>query len=112
MTILNETMSMTRGNTEAFYVSCKRDGVAYNFVPGDKVYFTVKKSIQSTEKALQKVVSIFTDGKALIEISPADTKPLLACQYTYDVQITFADGLVKTVLGPAAFALGPEVTDE
>ena len=105
-------MSMTRGDTEAFYVSCKRDGVAYNFVPGDKVYFTVKKSINSTEKSLQKVVSIFTDGKALIEISPADTKQLIACQYVFDVQINFADGLVKTVLGPAPYVLGAEVTDE
>lgn len=103
---------MIRGDTEAMTVSCTEDGVARSFVTGDKVYFTVKKTTSATEKVLQKLITTFTDGKALIDITPADTKTLDAKSYFFDIQVIFSNGTVKTVLGPATFELTEEVTYE
>ena len=112
MTIVGKNMSMIRGDTEAINVSLTEDGVARPFVSGDTVYFTIKKYASETEKILQKVIETFTDGKALISILPADTALLKVMPYVYDVQIVFADGTKKTVVGPATFEITAEVTYE
>ena len=110
MTIVGTNISMVRGDTEAMTVSCTENGVARAFVTGDKVYFTVKKTVSETEKILQKVITTFTDGKAHIDILPSDTKALACKSYIYDIQIVFADGTVKTIIGPSTFDLTSEVT--
>ena len=112
MTITGTNMSMIRGDTEAFTVACAEDGVARPFVTGDTVYFTVKKTVSDTEKALQKVITSFTNGKALVDISPIDTKNLDAKPYVYDIQIVFSNGTKKTVISPSVFELTSEVTYE
>ena len=112
MTIYGANISMVHGDTEAMTVSCTEDGVTRPFVTGDTVYFTVKKATNSTEKTLQKVITSFTNGKALIDILPADTQSLDTKTYVYDIQIVFANGTKKTVLGPATFELTEEVTSE
>ena len=61
---------------------------------------------------MQRIITEFHDGKALAEILPADTKTLPIGRYVYDIQITFADGTVKTVVGPATFEIAAEVTYE
>lgn len=105
-------MSMFSGDSEAFFVSCMENKIARPFVTGDVVYFTVKKNISNEEKVLQKVITSFVDGKALIELSPADTKELTPMRYIYDAKIILAGGFQKTVLGPAEFELKAVVTDE
>lgn len=112
MKIEDGVMSMPRGDSEAFYVSHKKDGVPTNFITGDVVYFTVKKNTSDETKVLQKKIMTFIEGKALVEIMPADTNQLESTEYVFDIQINFASGLVKTVMGPAPFVLGPEVTYE
>ena len=112
MIITGTNMSMVRGDTEAFTVACTEDGVTRAFVTGDTVYFTVKKTVSDTEKTLQKVITSFIDGKALIDISSADTKTLDTKVYVYDIQIVFSNGTKKTVVGPSVFELTSEVTYE
>lgn len=112
MTMVGTNISMIRGDTEAMTVACTEDGVARSFVTGDTVYFTVKKSASDTEKVLQKVITTFTDGKALIDILPADTKLLSTKPYIYDIQIVFANGTKKTIINPSVFELTEEVTYE
>ena len=112
MTITGTNISMIRGDTEAMTVACTEDGVARSFVTGDTVYFTVKKSVSVTEKILQKVITSFTNGKALIDIRPSDTQSLDVKPYIYDIQVVFANSTKKTVLGPATFELTNEVTYE
>lgn len=112
MIIEEGIMKMTRGDSEAFYVSHKKDGVATPFVAGDVVYFTVKKNTSDDIKMLQKKIMTFINGKALVEIAPADTHLLEPTEYVFDIQLSFANGLVKTVVGPASYLLGPEVTYE
>ena len=112
MTIVGTNISMVRGDTEAMTVACTEDGVARAFVTGDTIYFTVKRSESETEKTLQKVITSFTDGKAHIDIAPADTKTLGVRTYVYDIQVTFANGTVKTLIETSTFELRKEVTYE
>lgn len=109
-------ISMIRGDSYPFAVSYKLNGVATALVAGDTVYFTVKKNVEDTEKVLQKVITDFVDGKAIIEILPSDKAAFWAgnipVNYIYDVQINFASGLVKTVIGPSTLTVYPGVTDE
>ena len=104
---------MRRGDSDSIEVT------GLSLVYGDKVYFTVKDSIYSTEKRLQKIVTEFTaEGNAVIPIGTADTKSLNVRDYVYDIQVNFADGEVITVvppepsLPPSKFTLTGEVTYE
>jgi len=104
---------MRRGDSDSIEVT------GLSLVYGDKVYFTVKDSIYSTEKRLQKIVTEFTaEGNAVIPIDPADTKSLNVRDYVYDIQVNFTNNEVLTVippepsLPPSKFTLTGEVTYE
>jgi hypothetical protein len=113
MQIDGSDITMVRGDSEVISVSLvDSTGSAVPLVEGDTVYFTLKKSPSDTTKLLQKVVTEFTEGKATITILPADTKALEFRAYSYDVQINFSDGSVKTVIGPSQFKVSEEVTYE
>ena len=104
--IINGTeLSMYRGDTENITVEI--DGVVLD--TGDTIYFTVKKSIYTNVKSLQKVITTFTNGKALISLDPADTDELEYGTYAYDIQWTKADNSVITLLQSNITLLG-EVT--
>jgi hypothetical protein len=45
----------------------------------------------------------------ILELDPEDTKPLPFGSYTYDIEITFANGIVDTFICEARFILTPEV---
>ena len=109
-------LSMIHGDSKALTISCKRGSTVVPLVDGDTVYFTVKRSLDSAEIILQKTVTTFTDGKANIEILPTDKTAFgvlrYQTSYVYDVQVNFAAGAVKTVVGPSMFTVFPGVTDE
>jgi hypothetical protein len=117
MIIDNQNLSMIRGDSEVITVTIY-DNVAgertkISLVSGsDTVYLTVKLNTTTAEKILQKVVTVFTEGEAVIELNPTDTKNLAARAYKYDIQWVSGAGKVKTILGPALFTLQPEVTFE
>ena len=104
---------MRRGDSDSIEVA------GLSLVHGDKVYFTIKDSIYSTEKRLQKIATEFTEtGNAVIPIEPSDTKSLNVRDYVYDIQVNFADGEVITVVPPepslplSKFTLTGEATYE
>lgn len=104
---------ITRGDTQTIEVACVDvDGVAVSFSAGDTIYFTVKTSVETEDIVFQKVITTFTNGKALITITPADTKNLDFKNFAYDVQWTKADGSVYTLIKPSMFVVGSEVTYE
>lgn len=112
MVIQGTKITMTRGDTESIEVSVREDDVQRPLVAGDVVHMTVKQRATDTDIAFQKVIRQFVDGVALIDIEHEDTKNLRFGNYVYDIQITFADNTIKTVVGPAAFVLALEVTHE
>lgn len=113
MLVQGTNITMIRGDTEAFNVTLQdEDGAKVDLVVGDTVYFTVKTSINTHIKILQKVVTEFVDGVAQIKIEPQDTKELKFDTYVYDVQISFASGAVKTIIPPSDFIVSGEITYE
>ena len=97
-------IEMTRGDSESLTVRCSRP-----FAAGDAVYFTVREDAES-DVAMQKIVTSFPEGEAVFSIASADTEGLAFGDYVYDIQATWADGTVKTLVGPARFRLTEEVT--
>jgi hypothetical protein len=105
---------MIRGDSETITVALQDStGAAVPLVDGDVIYLTVKSDTQTDDKILQKVVTSFTDGKAIIAIVPSDTKHLPApIELMYDVQLSKADGSVITIVKPSKFVVEGEVTYE
>lgn len=102
---------MIRGDSETITVSCADEyRNKINFAHGDKVYFTVKQSILNEEILIQKIVTEFQDGDAVINIVPDDTKKLAFKGYVYDIQLNRADGSVTTIIPPSSFVIEGEVT--
>lgn len=113
MIVEGTTLRMTKGDSEGIKVSLRDiDGLAIPLEAGDTIYFTVKTSPYVTEKIFQKVATEFVDGVALLSIDPIDTKALKPRQYYYDVQLSRADGRVKTIIKPSCFHVEAEVTYE
>ena len=113
MEIQGYDISMIRGDTETIKVSCKdAQGEDVPLEDGDTLYFTVKSSINTEEKKIQKIITEFPDGVAYINISPADTKSMGFASYYYDIQLTRKDGTVKTIIPPSKFTIKREVTYE
>ena len=97
-------ISMVRGDSESLTVTCSTP-----FSAGDTVYLTVREDAES-DIAMQKIVTEFPDGKAVFIIEPDDTEGLDFGNYVYDIQVTWAGGVVKTLVGPARWRLTEEVT--
>ncbi|MDF2841757.1 MAG: ArtI [Herbinix sp.] len=113
MKIVGTNMHMSRGDSESIAVMFRdSDGNHIPLVTGDTIYFTVKKSILDTEKKLQKIITTFIDGKAIVQIDPIDTKNLPYGKYVYDVQLTKSSGNVTTLITPSDFVICGEVTYE
>jgi hypothetical protein len=107
-------ISLTRGDTASLIVKMRDpDGNQIPFQLGDVVYFTVKKSTDTIEKVLQKVITEFVDGNAEIYLLHDDTKGLATGDYVYDIQVNRGvDQSVTTIIPPSRFSLSKEVTYE
>lgn len=112
MQVDGTNLTMIRGDSETITVAAEDgDGVALPFETGDTIYFTVKANTLTTTKLIQKSITAFTDGAAVIELLPEDTKPLRYGSYRYDVQWVH-DGRVTTVVPPSSLVIAQEVTFE
>lgn len=69
---------------------------------GDTVFFTVNDRLEKEEPLIQKVITEFQDGKAVVSLTTNDTN-LPPGDYYYDIEVDTADGRVDTVIGPAKF---------
>ena len=111
MKVIGTNISMTRGDSESITVSCwDEDNLFVPLVSGEIIFFTVKENTSTDTKILQKIVNIFTDGKAIIEIAPSDTHELKYKQYVYDVQLNRPHDIVTTIITPSKFTITEEVT--
>ena len=104
---------MTRGDSETITISLTdTEDVAIPFSTGDTVYFTVKTDDRTSTKILQKTITSFVDGKAVISLLPSDTASLSYGVYMYDIQWNRSDGFKRTVITPSKFILESEITYE
>lgn len=99
-----QPIEITRGDSEIFQVSIEINGEEYIPQEGDVVSFAMRKNFGRV--LLQKEVPIST---MQLVLDPEDTKYLPFGRYKYDMQITFADGRVKTFVKPSPFIIGEEV---
>lgn len=111
MKVNRTDLAMIRGDSESITLSLKDGEVVIPFVPGDTVYFTVKRSAIMEDIALQKIITEFNeDGNCIIEIASDDTKGLEFRSYVYDIQLNRLDGTVTTIVPCSKFAILKEVT--
>ena len=107
-------IAMIRGDSESITVRQfeKHDGEEPAFLPfedGDTVYFTMRPDIEG-EIVLQKEITDFPEGEAVIPFAPEDTAGLDFGDYVYDVQLTRANDTVTTLIQPSRFTITEEVT--
>ena len=113
MKVDGNNLSMIRGDSESITITFTNENdEQIPLVSGDKIYFTVKTSTTVKEKLIQKLITAFQDGDAIIEIDPDDTKDLAYRAYVYDVQWVDRNDKKTTVIEPAVFKIDPEVTFE
>lgn len=118
MKIDGQNLSMIRGDSETLTISCADpSGVPLPFGMNDTVYLTVKTSSGSETKCFQKSVGYtpaipFINGKAVISITPNDTRGLAFGTYVYDIQWNKSDGSVITIVPKSKFTIEEEVTYE
>lgn len=110
MKIRKHSITMTRGDNEVLIVSLRDK----KFTTGDVVELTVRQSAGYGPSLIHKTVTEFdrdgAEGKAVFEFEPKDTQMLNFDTYSYDVQATFQDIGVKTIVKPADFTVGRENT--
>ena len=101
MLVINDDLQvkMFKGDTGSITVSISKNGTPYSFVDvDDTVYFSVKKTLDQLTYTLQKTVTTFTDGKAIITILPTDTSSLTPGVYFYDIEYVDVSGVVNTLV--------------
>ena len=102
----NGNIKLTRGDTGPLTVKMEQDGAEVEVGPNDQLTLTIKRSTTSADALVEKTVTGTND----IVIDPADTEGLAYGSYKYDVELTTENGGVFTVVGPATFRIGEEVT--
>ena len=69
--------------------------------PADKLYFTVKKNIDSRTPVLQKTISDMEfdsqTGYYTFVIEPEDTDNLTCSTYAYDIEVVVGDNYKRTI---------------
>lgn len=113
--IYGNNIVLTRGDTFIAKVTMRNtDGSEYIPQEGDVVRFALKHA------ELMPDGSDFADSNPLVnitipndtqilEIQPVNTKTLAFGDYKYDIEITYADGVVDTFIADAGFTISPEV---
>ena len=87
---------LVRGDTGTFSIRPKIKGENV-LQDGDTVWFTMRKLPDKTV-LIQKQITEFEDGIAVIPILPSDTQTLDIGNYVYDLKLVRGDGNVDTLL--------------
>lgn len=114
-TVSGTSISLTRGDSFYTVLSLKRrSGETYTPAEGDKVRFALKRNLLNYAKTDFKdpeplILKEIPTDTMLLHLEPSDTKNLAFGSYVYDVEVTFANGDVDTVIADAPFELTKEV---
>lgn len=109
----NRDLWITRGDDAYLDLEIRQQNFPYdiyNLKTGDSALLTVRKSreedIDDSNPILVQIP--FVDGN--FHIGSKDTENLDFGNYSYDIQVTFANGDINTIIGPNIFRILPEVT--
>lgn len=106
-TDVNNGMSMIRGDTLMAVITITDEyGKGYTPQEGDKLVFTMKRSLDDEEPALVKDIPLDTLKLVII---PEDTQELAVGTYIYNVKLTLPTGEVYTVIASSFLTLIQEV---
>lgn len=112
-----QPIEMTRGDSELFQVSIVLNDAEYTPQEGDQVRFTMRRANDNAlwgfmlfHYPAPLIVKDIPISTMQLAIDPEDTKHLPFGRYIYDMQITFADGTVKTFVKPSPFIIKEEVS--
>lgn len=102
------TIHLTRGDTARLNIEIVNEATddLYEVLSGDTLKLTVKRAITDSVPKIQKIIT----GSSMFHITPEDTKDLSFGKYVYDVELTFENGDVYTVIPPTTFELLKEVS--
>lgn len=92
----NHKIKMVQGDTGLLDIAVE----GYELKDGDKVHFAVAKEDFDTnviEIVIDKCITKFIDGVAIIPLVTEDTINLESGTYKYDIQIRTLDGRVDTI---------------
>ena len=112
-TISGTTIKLTRGDTFSAELALTKYGAVYTPVNGDSILFAVKTKLNANRTEYMEEQPIICKeipiDTMILTLSPSDTADLPFGSYSYDIQVTLADGQVDTVINNAAFVIAPEV---
>lgn len=116
--INGDHITLTRGDTFLALVSMTREvepDVYEPYTPqtGDHVRFALKQALNARGTEFRErdplILKDIPIDTMILRLNPEDTKPLGFGQYKYDIEITFANGMVDTFIADSPFDLTPEV---
>lgn len=101
--VKKNNIKLTRGDTFIAQVSILKDGEPYIPEPGDEIRFALKHPTMDTKRTryMDEEPLIYKDipfDTLVLRLDPEDTKPFPFGSYVYDIQITFANGVVDTFI--------------
>lgn len=99
-------IELTKGDSKSITVIIKSNGVKVPLVSGDIVYFSARQKPSQTTYDIQKTITSFTNGEAIITLLSVDTN-IDTGTYLYDIQLSKANGEVFTIIkGDLKITLG------
>ena len=111
--IKGNTIYLTRGDTFQAQLKIMQNGTVYTPVEGDSIRFALKRSQLTHDKTryLDKeplVLKNIPIDTMILQLDPEDTSSLNFGKYSYDIEITMADGRVDTFIKDNVY-IEPEV---
>ena len=102
-------IELFKGMSRVFTIVREVNGVETAFVGGDVLEFSVKADYADTDYQVFKQVTVFSEGKAVLEIAPEDTVDMEAPKdYIYDLVLTTGNKKYPLIL-PSRLILHPMV---
>ena len=108
--IVNNQITLTKGDTAILNLTIYFPNMEeqYELMDGDIVTFSLTNKTECFGESKVVIKKDFEQNE--IQLNPVDTKYLSCGKYEYDVQLTFKNGDVNTIIGPELFYLTTEIT--
>lgn len=106
ITVRGKNIYHMRGDTGIIDVDMRAYGYDFAFRDGDSAILSIKKKLSDDDYVLQKRA----DSKGMFVFFPEDTRGIAPGTYWYDIEVTFKEGQVLTIVGPAPYKILADVT--